>query len=180
MLKGGNYLKVFVTDKQSSLLSTKRYENTTTRPEYLDISHTSYGLGLRAEKLDYRFNPRRGFFVETTGSAGIKEIKRNANIPAVVYDKLRLKTTQYNAEVNIDYYIPSGSRAVLNLGVKAATLGGPEVFKNELYRIGGLKTLRGFDEESIFASTYSINKVEYRYILEQNSYMCPVFSSNRS
>ncbi|MEM9024212.1 MAG: BamA/TamA family outer membrane protein, partial [Bacteroidota bacterium] len=44
------------------------------------------------------------------------------------------------------------------------------LFRNELYRIGGLKTLRGFDEESIFASIYSIATVEVRYLLEQNSY----------
>ena len=51
---------------------------------------------------------------------------------------------------------------------------GETMFQNELFRIGGLKTLRGFDEESIFASVYSIFTLEYRFILEQNSYyyMC--------
>ena len=45
------------------------------------------------------------------------------------------------------------------------------MFDNELIRIGGLFTLRGFDEESIFATFYSIATVEYRYILEQNSFL---------
>ena len=45
------------------------------------------------------------------------------------------------------------------------------IFENELFRIGGLNTLRGFDEESIFASGYSIVTLEFRYLLEQNSYL---------
>jgi outer membrane protein assembly factor BamA len=40
-----------------------------------------------------------------------------------------------------------------------------------LYRIGGIKTLRGFDEESIYASFYVIGSLEYRYLLEENSYL---------
>jgi hemolysin activation/secretion protein len=40
-----------------------------------------------------------------------------------------------------------------------------------LYRVGGLKTLRGFDEESILASSYYIFTLEYRYLLEENSYL---------
>ena len=31
-------------------------------------------------------------------------------------------------------------------------------------------TLRGFDEESINASSYAIGTIEFRYLLEQNSY----------
>jgi hemolysin activation/secretion protein len=48
---------------------------------------------------------------------------------------------------------------------------GENTFQNELLRIGGLKTLRGFDEESIFTTSYSIFTLEYRFLLEQNSYI---------
>jgi hemolysin activation/secretion protein len=44
------------------------------------------------------------------------------------------------------------------------------LLRNELFRIGGLTTLRGFDEESIFASAFAVSTVEYRYQLEQNSW----------
>ena len=52
----------------------------------------------------------------------------------------------------------------------------PEIFTNELYRIGGLKSLRGFDEESIYASAFSIGKLEYMYLLEQNSFLFAFFN----
>jgi hemolysin activation/secretion protein len=38
---------------------------------------------------------------------------------------------------------------------------------NELFRIGGIRTLKGFDEQSIFASRYLITTVEYRYLFQQ-------------
>jgi outer membrane protein assembly factor BamA len=40
-----------------------------------------------------------------------------------------------------------------------------------LFRIGGLRTLRGFNEESIFASTYIIPTIEYRFLFSQNSHL---------
>ena len=43
------------------------------------------------------------------------------------------------------------------------------VFKNELFRIGGLRTLRGFAEESIYASSYVIPTLECRFLFGQNS-----------
>ena len=44
-----------------------------------------------------------------------------------------------------------------------------DLYANELYRIGGLKTLRGMDEASITASSYVISTVEYRFLYEENS-----------
>ena len=45
------------------------------------------------------------------------------------------------------------------------------LFSNELFRVGGATSIRGFDQESIFASAYSILNLEYRYHLAQRSYM---------
>ena len=43
-------------------------------------------------------------------------------------------------------------------------------FTNELYRIGGTETLRGFNEQSIFANLYGILNVEFRYRTSENDY----------
>ena len=45
------------------------------------------------------------------------------------------------------------------------------MFRNELFQIGGYRLLRGFDEESIFASQYVVATFEYRYLIGQNSYL---------
>lgn len=42
--------------------------------------------------------------------------------------------------------------------------------ENELARFGGINSLRGFDENSILASTYGLINTEYRYILSKSIY----------
>ena len=51
------------------------------------------------------------------------------------------------------------------------------MFLNELYRIGGLNSIRGFMESSIYASTYSIASFEYRFVFERNSALFTFFDA---
>lgn len=171
LLIGGNYLKVFYNNKTSTLLSTKGLEYVTTLPTNADVSTNMYGLGLKYEKLDYRLNPRKGFSVLVNASAGTKKIKKNDKLNPVVYDKIKLSSALYNADFEGSVFLPIADRSTIKVGAQAAFIYGEATFQNELYRIGGLKTLRGFDEESIYASTFSILTLEYRFILEQNSYL---------
>ena len=173
LLSGGNYLKIFYENKTSSLLSTNGYENVTTLPPYADVTTNMYGLGLKYEKLDYRLNPRKGFSIVTNVSIGTKNIKKNAKLNDSIYSSLNNKFT--STIIKGDFvgsgFIPIAGRTTIMVGIQAAYLYGENTFQNELFRIGGLKTLRGFDEESIYASAYSIFTLEYRFILEQNSYL---------
>jgi outer membrane protein assembly factor BamA len=171
LLIGGNYLKLFYNNKTSTLLSTKALENATTLPDYADVSSNMYGLGFKFERLDYRLNPRKGFSINVNASAGTKKIKKNPNLKPIVYEKLKLNSTQYNSDLEAAVFVPITNRNTIKVGNQSAFLYGESIFQNELFRIGGLKTLRGFDEESIFASAYSIFTLEYRFILEQNSYL---------
>lgn len=171
LLIGGNYLKVFYNNKTSTLLSTKGLEYVTTLPTNADVSTNMYGLGMKYEKLDYRLNPRKGFSVLVNASAGTKKIKKNDKLNPVVYDKIKLSSALYNADFEGSVFLPIADRSTIKIGAQAAFIYGESTFQNELYRIGGLKTLRGFDEESIYASTFSILTLEYRFVLEQNSYL---------
>jgi outer membrane protein assembly factor BamA len=171
LLIGGNYFKIFYSNKNSTLLSTKGLEYATTLPSYADVHSNMYGLGVKFEKLDYRLNPRRGFSLLVNASAGTKKITKNPKLLPVVYANLDLTSAQYNSDLEASVFIPIGGRTTIQVATQSAFLYGETTFQNELYRIGGLKTLRGFDEESIFASAYSILTLECRFILEQNSYL---------
>ncbi len=171
ILTGGNYLKAFVQNKTSSLISTSGLQYLTALPTYADYKIQRYGLGIRTEKVDYRLNPRKGYTLTATGTVGTKHILKNQKIDEKLYDSIQLKSTQYNGEYSGDLYLQTGKRTVLDLGMKGAFLIAPDIFSNELFRIGGLKSLRGFDEESILASDYTIFKLEYRYLMETNSYL---------
>ena len=45
-----------------------------------------------------------------------------------------------------------------------------DYFINELFRTGGINSIRGFNENSIFTSFHTILSTEYRYILSNNLY----------
>lgn len=171
LLSGGNYIKVFYSNKASSLLSTSGMEYLTTLPLNADVQNNMYGIGLKFEKLDYRLNPRKGLSIQSNASIGTKTIKKNPNLNPIIYQNLKLGTTQYSSDFEASFFIPIASRSAVKIGNQSAFIYGENIFQNELFRIGGLKTLRGFNEESIYASAYSIFTLEYRYILEQNSYM---------
>lgn len=168
---GNNSARVFFGRKTSNLISTDGYENITGLPPYADVGSSTFGLGLLYQRLDYRLNPRKGFSIDINAGSGVRVIQKNSKINPEVYDSLDLRSTQYKAEGVFDYYIPLFSRAVINVGGMGGWIQAEDIFSNELYRFGGLKSLRGFDESSLLASSYIIGKIEYRFILEQNSYL---------
>lgn len=171
LMKGSDYLKVYFENKRSNLLSTRGLENLTSLPDYADIRTGQYGLELSLTKLDYRLNPRKGYRILTRIGAGNRNIDKNPGLNPQVYEGLQLKSLQYTGFLDADIFFPIRERSVFTSGILGGFIGGASVFENELYRIGGNNTLRGFDEESIFASAYSILNLEYRYLLEENSFL---------
>jgi outer membrane protein assembly factor BamA len=169
---GLNHLRVFYRERNANLISTSGLENLSTLPEYADVNTRGYGAGVQAELLDYRFNPRKGVALTMSGQAGNRVVRKNPFVNELAYEGLLLRSIQYQIEGNVSAFIPLGGGNVIRTSVQAASVfGNSRVFRNELFRIGGLKTLRGFDEESIFASTYVIPTLEYRFLFSENSNM---------
>ncbi len=166
---GLNYVKVFYKQRNANLISTSGLANVTVLPDYADVITKAYGLGLFIEKFDYRFNPRKGFGVNIQGSVGSRQIKKNPKINDVAYSTLALKTSQYQVEGAVVGYINVVKNHVVKLSSQFGSVFGNTIYKNELFRLGGLRTLRGFDEESIYASSYVIPTIEYRFLFEKNS-----------
>ncbi|MDX2174464.1 MAG: hypothetical protein SFY56_15280 [Bacteroidota bacterium] len=167
---GLNNFKVFYKQRNTNLISTSGYSLITTLPEYADITTQSYGAGFTFEKLNYRFNPRKGVALNLNSQTGNRVIKKNPKVNEIAYTNLLLRSTQYQFESDLNFFIPIYNNNVLHIGVQGASVfGNSSIFKNELFRIGGLKTLRGFDEESIYTSSYLIPTIEYRFLFAQNS-----------
>lgn len=164
-----DYLKVFYQNHRSNLLSTGRYENSTTTPEVLDFNTNLYGAELSLNKLDYLLNPTRGFRFEINGRAGYKSILKNPGLGEELYGGIELRNSVFRSEAGGAVFLPLAQRHVVMIANLSAYLRNNQILRNELYRIGGLKTLRGFNEETIFVSSYAINTLEYRFILEKNS-----------
>ena len=164
-----NTLAVFYLNKSSNLLSTQQFQFVTTLPEFADMSNSSYGIEMKSIKLNYKYNPTKGYAGFLSFSAGTKTIRKNNNLNPVVYEGINLKTAQFEIKSNLDFYIPLKKRSTIKLGSKTGFIFNENMFTNELFRIGGNITLRGFDEESIYNSSFAIGTIEYRFLLEQNS-----------
>ena len=176
LMSGNNYVKGYIENKTSSIISTTGLENTLT-PPYLDVNTTLYGLGVKYEKLDYKFNPRKGIALRANLAAGTKKIEKNANLLPEVYEDLDLQTNQAEGDLEFSRYFPIGRHSAVKLKNLSAFMYSSTLFENELFRIGGLKTLRGFDEEAILASAYSVFTVEYRFLFEENSALYAFFDA---
>ena len=171
LMSGNNYFKVFVNNRNLSLVSTNGLEQLSSLPDYADIKTLTYGIGVKHEKTDYRFNPRKGYKVVSNIATGTKTIEKNPKINETLYEDIQLKSTLYNADLQVDFYIPVLKQSTINIGLKAAGMQAENIFLNEAFRIGGNNSLRGFDEESIYATGYAIGNIEYRFLFEQNSFL---------
>ena len=151
-------------------------------PSFYDFTHTQLNLEWNRYGTDNRKNPMRGLDWSYRVSTGVKKIKKQSEYVSLKYDaegklydfnqlyrSIPLSTVQSNMQLMMDKYCKTGGQSTIKFGLKAGWLYGKQLFLNELYQIGGIKTLRGFDEESIFASSYAIGTTEFRYLLDQGS-----------
>lgn len=169
-LKGLNHFKIYYKQRDTRLLGTGSLQNLSTLPEYADITTRAYGVGWHIEQLDYRFNPGKGYSIIANFQTGNRDIKKNDRLSESAYEGVLLRSLQFQGDLQASVYLPLGGQHVLRIGAQGATVFGNSVlFKNELFRFGGLKTLRGFDEESLYASSYIIPTLEYRFRFSENS-----------
>ena len=182
----GNYLKAFWNRTSSRLLTIDEQRLLSTRelPEQLDLQNASFGLEYQYRQLDYRLNPRRGWSLFLRASAGFKTIEPNPAItelsdPAdpefnfsVLYDSLEERSTQYRLVGQLEQFFPLFQSSALLLRNRSGWILSPgqAIYRNEQFRIGGNRLLRGFDEESLFVTLYSVFSLEYRLLIDRNSY----------
>ncbi len=186
LMEGGSYFKTFWNNNASSLLTIDEDKILDERklPDFLDIRKNSVGVEYAFTKLDYRFNPRKGFAIKTRLTASIKTIEENNQIVeltdftdpdfdfSTLYDTLDLRSFQYQIAGGWDQYFPLFERSALKLAIQGGIMISKEdIFQNEMFRLGGNRLLRGFDEESVFTSAYAVSTLEYRFIIGQNAYM---------
>ncbi len=169
-IKQSNYLKLYYTYKNSRLIANESLSLLTQLPENIDHNIHLYGLAFVWQNLDYVFNPHKGFYIMADMAVGKKKIIKNSKIPAELYD-INMTTTNINLQLMADFYIPLHKRFTWVVSLQSGHMQANSLYYNELYRLGGLKTIRGFDQQSIFASTYIILRDEIRYSFAAKSYV---------
>lgn len=159
LLNNGGYIKAFYQNHSSSLLT-----NTSSSSEaYSEIRNNAYGMSFNKRKIDYLPNPGKGysFILECAVGNRLSSLNDTLN---------KIRSTTIRSSIQVAWYLPVAKRHILKLSAGGETYYAPEIYRNELFRFGGLTSLRGFNEEEIFASTKAIFSVEYRFLTDRNSH----------
>lgn len=82
-----------------------------------------------------------------------------------------LNTNQIRTRLRGEHLFNLNFQNSIFIGGSMAALFSENYFINELFRFGGITSIRGFDENSIDASIYSVLNTEYRYLLSSDSYI---------
>lgn len=184
MMQGGDYIRGFWNQFNSDVLSVNEAQilNSRQLPRVLDVRNALYGIEVLRQKLDYRYNPRKGWSIQIKAATGTRRILENTQIADIVdpndpefdfgslYDDLVLRGFQVRASSVLSYFQPLSAYTTMLFRINSGYLYTPgDILRNEAFRIGGNQILRGFDEEAIFSSHYHILTLEYRLLTGQNS-----------
>ena len=177
-------LKFNVIQHLSNVLNvdTQLIKQNKSLQSFLDISNTQMGIEWSLRSTDDRRNPLKGSDLNVQVGSGLKKIRKQEAVLALkkdasgnsfdfgrLYNGMQLTSVQSNVKIYANKYNQIGKNTTLKLSTQAAWMYGKQIFLNEMYQIGGIKTLRGFDEESIFASSFAIGTAEFRYLLDKYS-----------
>jgi len=149
-------------------------------PQDLSVSQVGLAMELDISKLDYLFNPRRGFALNLQAIFGTKKILREPALEMIrerssafaeKYDSLDFRAPRYEGKLEASIFKPIARRGALGFILKSGYKYSPsKLLRNELFQLGGNKLLRGFDEASVFTQGYAISTVEFRLAIGRNSY----------
>lgn len=106
-----------------------------------------------------------------SASAGRKLIAKNAALPDTYYDSLERESDFFRIEGLLAYQLTVFKRQALYHQLSGAVLSNEELLQNERYRLGGLNTLRGFNEKFFFVDEYMLSRMEFRSFFEDRSYV---------
>lgn len=121
----------------------------------------SYGLSIEKKEIDNIMNPSRGRIFEAKVYLGQR--KRIGD------STTSFSNTTFSGHLNYQEYIPLFKRHVVVFAGVFDLYSSPVIYQNELFRFGGLNTLRGFNEEELFASVKAQATIEYRFLLDKSS-----------
>ncbi len=185
-----NYLRVFYEHQNIFLLNidTLAIRQTRQLPNFNDLTAGNYGINISLKKLDFAPNPLKGYSIDATAQVGLRNLQKNKQINDMIfksqqgdsyhiYDSIKLNTVQYKLIFKSNIYIKVSKYSCVLWSLNGGANFINHIFQNDMYRIGGLNTVRGFNEQSIFATTYAISNYEYRYLLSTYSHAVAFLNS---
>lgn len=160
LMKSGAYLKAFYQQYSNNLLNGSK--NNESFQKLSNVSSSSYGISLNKRSLDYIPNPSKGYSFTIEGVVGSRKSKENDT-------SISVRSTTARFTFQTEWFMPVAKRHVIRFATVNEFYYAPTIYQNELFRFGGLLSLRGFNEDELFASSRNVTTIEYRFLLDRNS-----------
>ncbi len=169
----------FISDFFTSrIISTYGFEGKTQLPENNDFNLNYYGVNIKWNRLNNITYPTAGFSLEFQGAAGGKKIRKNPAFADSLYNEMALNSLQFKLDGMLEKYWKIYKFLILKTRFSGGYIDGDNLFPGDLYRIGGLNSLRGFAEKSIFASSFGLLNLELRAYLSPETYFMTFFDQS--
>ena len=136
---------------------------------------SSYLLNTESNNFDSFSNNFIGveYKISTLSKTNLFKYKLNVNIQPVI-GRRKTEISQINQQkllISSFANFKTSEKSYIFLKNETGILNSNNYLVNELFRIGGVNTIRGFNEQSIFTSQYSYLNLEYRYLTSLSSYI---------
>lgn len=164
------YLSFFTRRQTGDLLSTAQFAEVEVLPDVADFRFTNYGMSMEFNTVDDVFFPKRGILSSFTFGLGNKRIIQNTGLDQRLYENIDTETFQYYLQGGITYHHLWRPQLGTVVNLQAGQTANPNLLLNDLFRLGGLKSIRGFNENYFFASQYAYLTVEPRFYFDTSSY----------
>ena len=174
---GSNSLQLYFDYTPSSILRPQLVTATEGDTTSYDYRKPMYGMRLNYSRLDNGIQPRSGVRLWADIAAGSRRILPNTAVDDDVYAGLVMRTTHYHLQGEITGFVPIAKRWGWVAGASGGMLLGNQQIYNDLFRIGGTRTLQGFDEMSLYASSYLTAMTEFRFWFAKLSYINVFFNA---
>lgn len=137
----------------------------------LDYRLTEYRPFLRWGNAREVFTYGNTFGLNLSVGVADKKFRRNTLFPDAVYDTLQFRTTNLQVDFMSQFQQLIFKQGALFSKFEIGILQGDQLVRNEFYRVGGLRSLRGFNENDFFVSGLIKWQLEYRQYFAQQSYL---------
>lgn len=124
-----------------------------------------YGLEYGYQQFDKAYNPYRGWSVLLGAAAGQRRVQQQTTEAGSQTFPL------YQLQLDVQAYVPWRKRWQSHVAVNGKGMFSQAFLPNESFRLGGFRTLKGFDEESLNATAYLLWNAEQRFLIDADSWL---------
>lgn len=169
-MDGMNYIRLYYDYANSILLNKTGHDGAAAPAAHADMSSSLYGLGMLYRRLDYLYNPRKGFLADISLGIGTRKLTGNQSAEDTGGgDTDHPRSAKFSGRSHLQVFIPAGRSFTFLVQNRSGLIRAEDIYENELFRLGGINSIRGVEENSVLASAYSIFTAEARYLFEENS-----------